>query len=287
MEIQMEEFQFTKRVHNILKIAAEEGESNIIQPVHLFIGMCKEGTGVCSELYMYLFRNVGTDFLEKLSLRKQDDLTDQEYKKIGQYKLSYKVLEILQIAKKRMERFQQVIINEGHVIYALFRADTCIENLQIQKDILHILAEPRDLAVDLKCFVPTYNDLTCTVRQATPSDFEKLASFVNEEFSERWLRSIEYGFRTYKENLPIYIAEQEEVIVGFACYDVVRGKKGLFYPMGIAKQNRVKGVGKQLLHRCLHSMKQDGYEYAIIGQAGAVEFYERCCNARLIPIMDN
>ncbi len=37
----MEEFQFTKRVHNILKIAAEEGESNIIQPVHLFIGMCK------------------------------------------------------------------------------------------------------------------------------------------------------------------------------------------------------------------------------------------------------
>lgn len=58
----MEEFQFTKRVHNILKIAAEEGESNIIQPVHLFIGMCKEGTGVCSELYMYLFRNVGTDF---------------------------------------------------------------------------------------------------------------------------------------------------------------------------------------------------------------------------------
>lgn len=58
----MEEFQFTKRVHNILKIAAEEGESNIIQPVHLFIGMCKEGTGVCDELYMYLFRNVGTDF---------------------------------------------------------------------------------------------------------------------------------------------------------------------------------------------------------------------------------
>ncbi|MED0933216.1 GNAT family N-acetyltransferase [Bacillus mobilis] len=282
----MEEFQFTKRVHNILQIAAEEAESNIIQPVHLFIGMCKEGTGVCSELYMYLFRNVDTDFLEKLSLRKQDDLTDQEYEKIGQYKLSYKVLEILQIARKRMERFQQVIMNEGHVIYALFRVDTLIENLQIQKDILRILAEPRDLAVDLKCFAPTYNDLTCTVRKATPSDFEKLASFVNKEFGERWLHSIEYGFLTYKDNLPIYIAAQEEVIVGFACYDVVRGKKGLFGPMGTAKQNRVKGVGKQLLHRSLHSMKQDGYEYAIIGQAGPVEFYERCCNARLIPIMD-
>ncbi|NIA58855.1 GNAT family N-acetyltransferase [Bacillus pacificus] len=280
----MEEFQFTKRVHNILKIAAEEGESNIIQPVHLFIGMCKEGTGVCSELYMYLFRNVGTDFLEKLSIQKQNDLTNQEYKKIGHYKLSYKTLEVLQIAKKRMERFQQVIMNEGHVMYALFRAETFIENAQIQKGILHIIAEPRDLAVDLKCFVPTYNDLTCTVRKANSSDFGKLVSFVSEEFGERWLHSIEYGFRTYKENVPIYIAEQEEVIVGFACYDVVRGKKGLFGPMGTAKQNRVKGVGKQLLHCSLHSMKQEGYEYAIIGQAGPIEFYERICDARLIPI---
>ncbi|MGH0592079.1 GNAT family N-acetyltransferase [Bacillus pretiosus] len=280
----MEEYKFTKRVHNILQIAAEEAESNIIQPAHLFIGMCKEGTGVCSELYMYLFRNVGTDFLEKLSIRKQYDSPDQEYKKIGQYKLSYKVLEILQIAKKRMERFQQVIINEGHVIDALFRTDTFIENGQIQKDILHIIAGPRDLAVDLKVFNPIYNILSCNVRRASSSDFEKLASFIEAEFGERWLHSIEYGFRTYKDKLPIYIAEQEEAIVGFACYDVVRGKKGLFGPMGTAKQNRVKGVGKELLHRCLHSMKQDGYEYAIIGQAGPIEFYEQNCDARLIPL---
>ncbi|KAA0764196.1 GNAT family N-acetyltransferase [Bacillus sp. SH5-2] len=280
----MEEFQFTKRVHKIFQIAAEESACNIIHPVHLFIGMCKEGTGVCGELYMYLFHKSGTDFLEKLSIQKQTDLTNQEYKKIGQYKLSYKAIEILQIAKKRMERFQQVLMNEGHVMYALFRADTFIENQQIQKDIVRIISEPRDLAVDLKSFVPNYNHLTCNVRRANPSDFEKLVSFVNEEFGERWLHSIEYGFRTYKENLPIYIATQEEVIVGFACYDVVRGKKGLFGPMGTAKQNRVKGVGKQLLHRCLHSMKQEGYEYAIIGQAGPIEFYERNCDARLIQI---
>ena len=76
----MEEFQFTKRVHKILEIAAEESEYNIIHPVHLFIGMCKEGTGVCAELYMYLFHKVGPDFSEKLSLRKRFDLHNQEYK---------------------------------------------------------------------------------------------------------------------------------------------------------------------------------------------------------------
>ncbi|OUB65434.1 GNAT family N-acetyltransferase [Bacillus thuringiensis] len=283
----MEEFQFTKRVHKILEIAAKESEYNIIHPVHLFIGMCKEGTGVCAELFMYLFHKVGPDFLEKLSLRKQFDLHNQEYKKIGQYKLSYKAIEILQIAKKRMERFQQVVVNEGHVMYALFRVDTNIGGFihtQMQEDILRITAAPRDLAVDLNSFKSIYNTLFCHVRRVSPSDFDKLSRFVVDEFGERWLQSVDYGFRTYNEKLPIYIAQQEEVIVGFACYDVVRGKKGLFGPMGIAKQNRVKGVGKELLHHCLYNMKQDGYEYAIIRQAGPIEFYERNCNARLIPI---
>ncbi len=98
---------------------------------------------ICSVIWVRIF-------LEKLSLRKQYDLTDQDYKKIGQYKLSHKTLEILQIAKKRMERFQQVLMNEGHVIYALFRVNPVIENAQMQRDILRIIAEPRDLAVDLK-----------------------------------------------------------------------------------------------------------------------------------------
>lgn len=186
-----------------------------------------------------------------------------------------------------MERFQQVVVNEGHVMYALFRVDTNIGGFihtQMQKDILRITAAPRDLAVDLNRFKAIYNTLFCHVRRVSPSDFDKLSRFVVDEFGERWLQSVDYGFRTYNEKLPIYIAQQEEVIVGFACYDVVRGKKGLFGPMGIAKQNRVKGVGKELLHHCLYNMKQDGYEYAIIGQAGPIEFYERNCNARLIPI---
>lgn len=57
--------------------------------------------------------------------------------------------------------------------------------------------------------------------------------------------------------------------------------------MGTAKHNCVNGVGKELLHHCLYSMKQDRYEYAIIGQAGPIEFYERSCNASLIQIENN
>ncbi|MBK5487343.1 GNAT family N-acetyltransferase [Bacillus sp. TH17] len=288
----MMEFQFTKRAYKILEIAAEEAECSkgIIHPVHLFIGACKEGNGVCAELHMYLFHTVGMDFLAKISLLQQYYANEIEYINVGEFKVSNKTIEVLQVAKKRMDRFQQVLINEGHVLYALFQVDTVIEKViskNVQKELLSITSESRDLTVDLKRFNPIYNNFNFNVRRAVFSDFEKLARFVKDEFGEHWLKSLDYGFRTYKEELPIFIAEQEGAIIGFACYDVVRGKKGLFGPMGTAKHNRVNGVGKTLLNHCLYNMKKSGYEYAIIGQAGPIEFYERCCNARLIPIGDN
>ncbi|MEK4096079.1 N-acetylglutamate synthase-like GNAT family acetyltransferase [Bacillus sp. RC55] len=288
----MMEFQFTKRAYKILEIAAEEAECSkgIIHPVHLFIGACKEGTGVCAELHMYLFHTVGMDFLAKISLLQQYYANEIEYINVGEFKVSNKTIEVLKVAKKRMEHFQQIVINEGHVLYAIFQGDTVIDKViseKMKKDLLQITSEPRDLTVALTIFDPICNSLSCNIRKAISSDFEKLARFVKDEFGERWLKSLDYGFRTYKEELPIFIAEQGGEIIGFACYDVVRGKKGLFGPMGTAKHNRVNGVGKTLLNHCLYNMKKSGYEYAIIGQAGPIEFYERCCNARLIPIGDN
>ncbi|PFL17255.1 GNAT family N-acetyltransferase [Bacillus cereus] len=288
----MVEFKFTKRAYKILEIAAEEAECSkgIIHPVHLFIGACKEGTGVCAELHMYLFHTVGMDFLAKISLLQQYHANDIEYINVGEFKVSNKTIEVLKVAKKRMERFQQIVINEGHVLYAIFQGDEVINKViseKMKKDVLQITSEPRDLTVALTRFDPICNSLSCNIRKAISSDFEKLARFVKDEFGERWLKSLDYGFRTYKEELPIFIAEQGGEIIGFACYDVVRGKKGLFGPMGTAKHNRVNGVGKTLLNHCLYNMKKIGYEYAIIGQAGPIEFYERCCNACLIPIRDN
>ena len=57
----------------------------------------------------------------------------------------------------------------------------------------------------------------------------------------------------------------------------------LHSPMGVAKSNRVKGIGYSLLHHCLKDMHEMGYEYAIIGGAGPIEFYEQACQAVVIP----
>ena len=38
-----------------------------------------------------------------------------------------------------------------------------------------------------------------------------------------------------------------------------------------------------LLHECLASMREMGYIYAIIGQAGPREFFEKACGALAVP----
>jgi GNAT superfamily N-acetyltransferase len=70
--------------------------------------------------------------------------------------------------------------------------------------------------------------------------------------------------------------------IGFAAFDTYQNKKGYFGPMGVVKSDRVKGIGFALLHHCLRDMRDIGYEYAIIGGAGPIEFYEKACKAVVI-----
>jgi GNAT superfamily N-acetyltransferase len=46
------------------------------------------------------------------------------------------------------------------------------------------------------------------------------------------------------------------------------------------------GVGKALLVACLHSLREMGYVYGIIGHAGPIEFYQKTVGAIVIPYSD-
>jgi predicted N-acetyltransferase YhbS len=78
-----------------------------------------------------------------------------------------------------------------------------------------------------------------------------------------------------------YIAQQDQKIIGFACYDAAA--LGYFGPTGVTENSRGKGIGKALLLACLLEMKLKGYGYAIIGWAGPQEFYEKAVGAVAIP----
>lgn len=118
------------------------------------------------------------------------------------------------------------------------------------------------------------------VKKALIPDKTKILEFIKTNFSERWANECEYAL--FNNPISCYIAVYQKEVIGFACYDATA--KGFFGPIGVKQDFRGKGVGKVLLNKCLISMKEIGYGYAIIGWAAedAIDFYKRETNAIII-----
>lgn len=117
------------------------------------------------------------------------------------------------------------------------------------------------------------------VRRAEPWERLALRDFIREHFPGPWPVEAERAFA----NTPItaYVATRGPAIVGFAVYECTR--RGFFGPTGVREDLRGSGLGAALLLRCLESMRELGYAYAVIGGVGPAEFYEKVCGAFTIP----
>jgi predicted N-acetyltransferase YhbS len=116
-------------------------------------------------------------------------------------------------------------------------------------------------------------------RRADPWDRPRYRAFVKDTFGELWAAEAELAFR--QSPITAYIAERDRHIVGFAAYECTR--RGFFGPTGVQPDERGNGIGAALLFRCLESMLQLGYAYAVIGGVGPREYYEKLCGAFVIP----
>ncbi|MDG5471273.1 GNAT family N-acetyltransferase [Jeotgalibacillus sp. ET6] len=270
-------------INNAEKVAGQTTE--IVLPIHLLMGALLERTGVCAELlinFPTLYESLYNQINKKGYGVREERMNYSPFTTV----ISNSTKQVLMSAQKRMERFKQVYVNEGLIINALFELNdpltTSITRGLDIKRILEIASYPRDLIVPLKDYsLPEIKNRGFIVRRAESKDFVSLKNFVYKEYGDGWIISIENGIS--KGKIPIYIAEKDGEILGFACFDVVRNKKGIFGPMGTSITNRIQGIGNALLHYCLKEMKEFGYEYAIIGEAGPIEFYEKTCNAVIIP----
>jgi hypothetical protein len=258
----------------------------MVYPVHLVLGILLEKTGVCAELsfkYPKLLDLVN-ERVKKIYPKRYEQGIGYEPFTIN---ISLSTEQVLLSAYNRMKHFKQVYLNEGHLADALFRSNdestsAILDGLDVS-GILGIVSSPRDMIVSLKDYeFPTISTSNINCRKAEQNDAAWLKFFLKNEFGNRWITAVENGFS--QENIPIFIAIDNNQINGFACFDVGRNKKGLFGPMGTSLSNRLQGIGYTLLHHCLREMKEQGYEYAIIGQAGPLEFYEKACNAIIIPM---
>ena len=118
-----------------------------------------------------------------------------------------------------------------------------------------------------------------TIKRAMPLDKDEILEFVAKNFWNKWVNECEQAI--FNQPSSCYIAVKDKKILGFACYDATA--LGFFGPTGVAEDQRDKGIGKALLGKCLLSMKEKGYGYAIIGWVeDAVGFYEKAANATII-----
>ena len=119
-----------------------------------------------------------------------------------------------------------------------------------------------------------------TVRRALAPELELATGWIREKFSAGWVeRNDDRFFPAAALLLPRHQGARK--LVGFACYDSIA--RGFFGPTGVDEEARGGGIGRALLLATLLDMRTLGYGYAIIGDVGPSEFYERTVGATPIP----
>ena len=264
--MELANYRFTNRSKRILQLAAKY-DNGIVRPHHLFMAACRESTGVCGEMHLYLQSQLGYDYL-------------REFEKHSQGSVDIQI--IFEKADEKRQYYRQTLINEGHLIESILEIDNVVNNIltkEMKEAIIQMACVPRDMIVQLET-VKKQGDLSYqnSIRRAVYSDLTELKRFIQAEFGDRWIMRIDQ--LSASGQLPVFLAEEKGEIIGFACFDME--KRGMFGPMGTSSRKRLSSVGKELLHRSLLDMAERGYAYAVIEQAGPIEFYEKTCGAKLI-----
>jgi len=116
------------------------------------------------------------------------------------------------------------------------------------------------------------------IRKPVGPEKNILVDWVREKFEDAWASEMDMAI----SNRPIscFVAIKNKRPVGFACYDATA--LGYFGPTGVEEASRGLGTGRALLLACLLDMKLKGYGYAIIGDAGPVDFYQKTVGAIVI-----
>ncbi len=129
---------------------------------------------------------------------------------------------------------------------------------------------------------PKLSEVGIRIFRPMPSDKDRIASFVGDNFSVVWKNEFEKAMT----NTPVscfIAADSNGKLIGFSCYDA--SYRNFFGPIGVLDEYRGKHIGQELLRYALYAMREVGYGYAIIGWSGEINepFYRKGCGAVEIP----
>ncbi len=113
------------------------------------------------------------------------------------------------------------------------------------------------------------------IRKPIGAEHRVAIAWVLEQFGDAWASEAQAALA----NRPVsaFVAIRQAELLGFACYDATL--RGMFGPIGVAQEERSRGIGQRLLRACLDDMRSVGYGYAVIGGAASAEFFRRGANA--------
>ena len=118
-----------------------------------------------------------------------------------------------------------------------------------------------------------------TIRKPIGPERHYIIDWVRTTFSDAWASETDVALGN--QPFTCFIALKAEKLVGFACYDATA--LGMFGPTGVLETERQQRIGAALLMACMLDMKLHGYGYAIIGDPGPTEFYQKVVGAVDIP----
>ncbi|MGG2027399.1 GNAT family N-acetyltransferase [Gottfriedia sp. S16(2024)] len=277
--------KLTDRIQRIIRNAECEVKSSkneVLRPEHLLLACFQENTGTLGEITL----KCNIDLNSLRNLIDQSDIVPVQnlVSEFFNVSVSSEVLAVMVLATEYMKKYNQVYLNVGHLLKALINKNV-VENFLTEEQkqiILELGTTSRDMITHLDHYIFPDTTKQIIVRKINRNDYINLFNFVNHNFSSDWIQTIKDAFLLIEPSIFIALDKDGE-IVGFACYDVYKNKKCYFGPMGVSLTKRINGIGFSLLHHCLKDMNEIGYEYAIIGGAGPIEFYEKTCNAVVIP----
>ena len=114
------------------------------------------------------------------------------------------------------------------------------------------------------------------IHRALAFEQHLVVDWVEEKFSRNWGDEVRMAFAGHPITC-LTALDGAGHIVGFACYDSTF--RGFFGPTGVSAACRGKGVGTALMLKCLHSLRDLGHAYAIIGAVSSLEYYEKTVGA--------
>lgn len=119
-----------------------------------------------------------------------------------------------------------------------------------------------------------------TIRRAMAHEGKTIQRWIEVNFSAGWASEVLPAISRTPSTMMIAIDESNGKLAGFCVWDCTA--LGFLGPVGVTEECRGTGVGKAVTIEVLHSMREQGYGYCIVGGAGPVDFFQSVCKATVI-----